>query len=101
MRQAPRSGRLLGRLGGGGGVEPQVRAAVDAAVAWFKSQGAKLVELELPHTRVGIAAYYVIALAEASSNLSRFDGVRYGHRAKQYNDLVDMYCRTRSEGFGA
>jgi len=83
------------------GLEPQVRAAVEAAVAWFKSQGAKAVELELPHTRVGIAAYYVIAPAEASSNLSRFDGVRYGHRAKQYNDLVDMYCRTRAEGFGA
>ena len=83
------------------GLEAGVRAAVDAAVAWFKSQGATVVEVELPHTRVGIAAYYVIAPAEASSNLSRFDGVRYGHRAKQYNDLVDMYCRTRAEGFGA
>jgi aspartyl-tRNA(Asn)/glutamyl-tRNA(Gln) amidotransferase subunit A len=83
------------------GLEPQVRAAVEAAVAWFKSQGAKLVALELPHTRVGIAAYYVIAPAEASSNLSRFDGVRYGHRASAYHDLVDMYCRTRAEGFGA
>jgi aspartyl-tRNA(Asn)/glutamyl-tRNA(Gln) amidotransferase subunit A len=83
------------------GLQPEVRAAVDAAVAWFKSQGAKLVELELPHTKVGVAAYYVIAPAEASSNLSRFDGVRYGHRAKEYNDLVDMYCRTRAEGFGA
>ena len=83
------------------GLEPQVRAAVDTAVAWFKSQGAKVVELELPHTKVGVAAYYVIAPAEASSNLSRFDGVRYGHRAKEYNDLVDMYCRSRAEGFGA
>ena len=83
------------------GIDREVRAAVEAAVAWFKSQGAKVVELDLPHTRVGIAAYYVIAPAEASSNLSRFDGVRYGHRAKQYNDLVDMYCRTRAEGFGA
>jgi len=83
------------------GLQPEVRAAVEAAVAWFKSQGAKTVELELPHTRVGVAAYYVIAPAEASSNLSRFDGVRYGHRAKEYNDLIDMYCRTRAEGFGA
>jgi aspartyl-tRNA(Asn)/glutamyl-tRNA(Gln) amidotransferase subunit A len=83
------------------GLEAGVRAAVDAAVAWFSSQGAKVVEVELPHTRVGIAAYYVIAPAEASSNLSRFDGVRYGHRAKEYNDLVDMYCRSRAEGFGA
>ncbi|MEA3194202.1 MAG: aspartyl-tRNA(Asn)/glutamyl-tRNA(Gln) amidotransferase subunit [Betaproteobacteria bacterium] len=83
------------------GLEPGVRSAVDGAIAWFKSQGAKVVEIELPHTRVGVAAYYVIAPAEASSNLSRFDGVRYGHRAKQYNDLIDMYCRTRGEGFGA
>jgi aspartyl-tRNA(Asn)/glutamyl-tRNA(Gln) amidotransferase subunit A len=83
------------------GLEPQVRAAVEAAVAWYKSQGSQIVELELPHTRLAVPAYYVIAPAEASSNLSRFDGVRYGHRAKQYNDLVDMYCRTRGEGFGA
>jgi aspartyl-tRNA(Asn)/glutamyl-tRNA(Gln) amidotransferase subunit A len=83
------------------GLEPQVRAAVEAAVAWYKSQGAQIVELELPHTRLAVPVYYVIAPAEASSNLSRFDGVRYGHRAKQYNDLVDMYCRTRGEGFGA
>jgi len=83
------------------GIEPQVRAAVETAVAWYKSQGAKVVEVELPHTRLAVPAYYVIAPAEASSNLSRFDGVRYGHRAKEYNDLVDMYCRTRGEGFGA
>jgi aspartyl-tRNA(Asn)/glutamyl-tRNA(Gln) amidotransferase subunit A len=83
------------------GLSPEVRAAVEAAVAWFGSQGAKVVALKLPHTRVGIAAYYVIAPAEASSNLSRFDGVRYGHRASEYHDLVDMYCRSRAEGFGA
>ena len=83
------------------GIESGVRSAVDGAIAWFKSQGAKLVEVELPRTRVGVAAYYVIAPAEASSNLSRFDGVRYGHRAKEYHDLIDMYCRTRAEGFGA
>jgi len=77
-----------------------VRKAVEMAVAWFKSQGAVTVELELPHTNVAVAAYYVIAPAEASSNLSRFDGVRYGHRAKEYSDLIDMYCRTRAEGFG-
>jgi aspartyl-tRNA(Asn)/glutamyl-tRNA(Gln) amidotransferase subunit A len=83
------------------GVEPGVRAAVDAAVQWFASQGAKTVQLDLPHTRLAVAAYYVIAPAEASSNLSRFDGVRYGHRAKEYRDLADMYSRTRAEGFGA
>src|SRR5688572_15752223 len=85
----------------GDGLEPGVRKAVEQAVAWFKSQGARPVEVELPHTRVAVAAYYVIAPAEASSNLSRFDGVRYGHRAAEYGDLLDMYCRTRAEGFGA
>ena len=85
----------------GDGMEPGVRKAVEEAVAWFKAQGARLVEVELPHTRVAVAAYYVIAPAEASSNLSRFDGVRYGHRTKDYGDLLDMYCRTRAEGFGA
>ena len=84
----------------GEGLESGVRKAVDSAVAWFKSQGAQTVEVELPHTNVGVAAYYVIAPAEASSNLSRYDGVRYGHRAREYSDLVDMYCRTRAEGFG-
>jgi aspartyl-tRNA(Asn)/glutamyl-tRNA(Gln) amidotransferase subunit A len=83
------------------GIEPGVRKAVEAAVAWFESQGARLVELELPLTRLAVPVYYVIAPAEASSNLSRFDGVRYGHRAKEYADLVDMYCRSRAEGFGA
>jgi aspartyl-tRNA(Asn)/glutamyl-tRNA(Gln) amidotransferase subunit A len=85
----------------GEGLEPGVRKAVGAAIEWFKSQGARIVDLELPHTEVAVAAYYVIAPAEASSNLSRFDGVRYGHRAKEYADLMDMYCRTRAEGFGA
>ena len=82
------------------GIEPGVRKAVDAAVAWFASQGAIRVDLELPLTRLAVPAYYVIAPAEASSNLSRFDGVRYGHRAREFGDLVDMYCRTRAEGFG-
>jgi aspartyl-tRNA(Asn)/glutamyl-tRNA(Gln) amidotransferase subunit A len=83
------------------GIEPGVREAVEAAIAWFKSQGARIVELELPLTRLAVPVYYVIAPAEASSNLSRFDGVRYGHRAKEYSDLIDMYCRSRAEGFGA
>jgi aspartyl-tRNA(Asn)/glutamyl-tRNA(Gln) amidotransferase subunit A len=85
----------------GQGLEAGVRKAVQAAVDWFKAQGAQIVELEMPHTEVAVAAYYVIAPAEASSNLSRFDGVRYGYRAKEYSDLLDMYCRTRAEGFGA
>jgi aspartyl-tRNA(Asn)/glutamyl-tRNA(Gln) amidotransferase subunit A len=85
----------------GEGLEPGVRAAVESAVAWFKSQGARIVQIELPLTRLAVPVYYVIAPAEASSNLSRYDGVRYGHRAKDYADLTDMYCRTRAEGFGA
>jgi aspartyl-tRNA(Asn)/glutamyl-tRNA(Gln) amidotransferase subunit A len=85
----------------GAGIEPGVRRAVDEAVRWFESQGAKTVEIELPNARLGVPVYYVIAPAEASSNLSRFDGVRYGHRAEKFTDLNDMYCRTRAEGFGA
>jgi aspartyl-tRNA(Asn)/glutamyl-tRNA(Gln) amidotransferase subunit A len=85
----------------GEGVEPGVRKAVDEALGWFRSQGARTVEVELPNTRLAVPVYYVIAPAEASSNLSRFDGVRYGHRAKEYADLMQMYCRTRAEGFGA
>jgi len=85
----------------GEGLEPGVRAAVEGALAWFKSQGARPVEIELPLTRLAVPVYYVIAPAEASSNLSRYDGVRYGHRASEYADLIEMYCRTRAEGFGA
>jgi aspartyl-tRNA(Asn)/glutamyl-tRNA(Gln) amidotransferase subunit A len=84
----------------GDGLEPGVRARVGEAVKWFESQGAKTVEIQLPNTGLAVPVYYVIAPAEASSNLSRFDGVRYGHRAKEYSDLADMYRRTRAEGFG-
>jgi aspartyl-tRNA(Asn)/glutamyl-tRNA(Gln) amidotransferase subunit A len=85
----------------GEGIEPGVRRAVEEAARWFSSQGAATVEVELPNAKLGVAVYYIIAPAEASSNLSRFDGVRYGHRAARFDDLVDMYCRTRAEGFGA
>jgi aspartyl-tRNA(Asn)/glutamyl-tRNA(Gln) amidotransferase subunit A len=85
----------------GDGIDPGVRNAVEEAVRWFESQGAGGVRIELPHTKLAVPVYYVIAPAEASSNLSRFDGVRYGYRAKEYTDLTDMYCRTRAEGFGA
>ncbi len=84
----------------GEGLEPDVRARVTEAVRWFQGQGAKTVEITLPNTGLAVPVYYVIAPAEASSNLARFDGVRYGHRAKQYSDLNDMYRRTRAEGFG-
>ena len=85
----------------GEGIEPGVRRAIAEAVRWFESQGARTVPVELPNAALAVPVYYVLAPAEASSNLSRFDGVRYGHRAKEYADLGDMYCRTRAEGFGA
>jgi aspartyl-tRNA(Asn)/glutamyl-tRNA(Gln) amidotransferase subunit A len=85
----------------GEGIEPGVRKAVEDAARWLASQGAKTLSIELPNAKLGVPVYYVIAPAEASSNLSRFDGVRYGHRAAEYSDLVDMYCRSRAEGFGA
>ena len=82
------------------GVEAEVAARVREAIAWFERQGARLVDITLPNTGLAVPVYYVIAPAEASSNLSRFDGVRYGHRAKDYTDLASMYRRTRAEGFG-
>ena len=83
------------------GVEPDVLARVREAVRWFESQGARVIDIELPNTKLSVPVYYVLAPAEASSNLSRFDGARYGHRAAEPHDLLDMYCRTRAEGFGA
>ena len=84
----------------GAGCAPDVLAAVRAALAEFEKLGATLVDVDLPLTELSIPVYYVIAPAEASSNLSRFDGVRYGHRAAHYTDLTDMYKKSRSEGFG-
>ena len=85
----------------GDGLSSDVRQAVEAAVDQFKKMGAECVPVTLPKTELSIPVYYVIAPAEASSNLSRFDGVRYGRRADKYDDLLDMYKRSRSEGFGA
>ncbi len=84
----------------GAGCAPDVLTAVRAALAEFEKLGATLVDVDLPLTELSIPVYYVIAPAEASSNLSRFDGVRYGHRAAHYTDLNDMYRNSRSEGFG-
>src|SRR5436853_6702217 len=83
------------------GIDPQVKSAIDAAIKQLQSLGAEIVDVSLPHTDYAIAAYYVIATAEASANLARFDGVRYGHRAENPKDLLDHYGRTRQEGFGA
>jgi aspartyl-tRNA(Asn)/glutamyl-tRNA(Gln) amidotransferase subunit A len=83
------------------GLHPEVQAAVQQAIETCAGLGAEIVDVSLPHTEYGVAAYYIIAPAEASSNLARYDGVKYGYRAEQSKDLLDMYSRTRSMGFGA
>jgi len=85
----------------GEGLETRTARCIEAALGELEALGAKLVEVSLPHSHLSIPAYYVIAPAEASTNLSRFDGVRYGHRCKDPVDLHDLYTRTREEGFGA
>ena len=84
----------------GEGIDSEVKASVMAAVKELEKQGAIVKEIELPSTDYALSAYYIISSAEASSNLARFDGVRYGYRAENYDGLIDMYERTRSEGFG-
>ena len=83
------------------GPSADVAMAVEAAIAAYRKLGATTVDISLPNMKLSVPAYYVIAPAEASSNLSRFDGVRYGWRAPQYGDLADMYCKSRAQGFGA
>lgn len=85
----------------GEGLTADVAAAVEVAIAECKKLGATVVEISLPNTRLSIPVYYVLAPAEASSNLSRFDGVRYGHRAAEFNGLTELYEKSRAEGFGA
>jgi aspartyl-tRNA(Asn)/glutamyl-tRNA(Gln) amidotransferase subunit A len=85
----------------GDGLDGDVASAVEAALVQFEKLGAKRVGISLPNSRLSVPAYYVIAPAEASSNLSRFDGVRYGYRAPEYADLSDMYRKSRAQGFGA
>lgn len=84
----------------GKGIDPGVRKNVEAAIQNLAAQGAEIVEISLPHTEHAVATYYVIAPAEASSNLSRFDGIRYGHRAANPSDILDLYKKSREEGFG-
>jgi aspartyl-tRNA(Asn)/glutamyl-tRNA(Gln) amidotransferase subunit A len=85
----------------GEGLDPELRAAVERAVEFYRSQGCEIREVSLPHTDYAIATYYIIATAEASSNLARYDGVRYGHRSAKATDAVDLYFHSRAEGFGA
>jgi aspartyl-tRNA(Asn)/glutamyl-tRNA(Gln) amidotransferase subunit A len=82
------------------GLNDAVARVVQEAVEQYRKLGADIVEISLPNTRLSIPVYYVLAPAEASSNLSRYDGVRYGYRTPEYTDLMDMYCKTRAEGFG-
>ena len=83
------------------GLDASVAKVIEAAIVEYKKLGAEIIDITLPNTALSIPVYYVLAPAEASSNLSRYDGVRYGHRTAEYSDLMDMYCKSRAEGFGA
>ncbi len=85
----------------GEGLSPEVAQVIEAAIGEYKKLGAEIVEVSLPNSQLAIPCYYVLAPAEASSNLARFDGARYGYRAPEYSDLIDMYKKTRAQGFGA
>lgn len=85
----------------GEGLDPELKQSLDEAIETYRRMGAEIVDIELPMAELGVPVYYVVACAEASSNLSRFDGVRYGHRAKDYTDILDMIKKSRNEGFGA
>jgi len=84
----------------GGGLDPEVKAAVLAAVEVLRGRGAEIVEVHLPHLKYAVATYYIVATAEASSNLARYDGVHYGYRAPNPRDYIDLYCASRQEAFG-
>jgi aspartyl-tRNA(Asn)/glutamyl-tRNA(Gln) amidotransferase subunit A len=85
----------------GEGLDPEIGAAVEQAIAYYRAQGCEIREVSLPHTQYCLDTYYIIATAEASSNLARYDGIRYGHRSKEAKDIVDLYFQSRAEGFGA
>lgn len=85
----------------GDGLDPEVATATRSAIDVLRAAGATVINVSLPHTRYAIAAYYLIACSEASSNLARYDGIHYGHRAESFRDLTDLYCQSRREGFGA
>jgi aspartyl-tRNA(Asn)/glutamyl-tRNA(Gln) amidotransferase subunit A len=101
--QQPLSGLRIGLASEhfAAGLDPQVASAVRAAADVYRALGASLVDVTLPHSKYGVAAYYLIAPSEAASNLARYDGVHYGHRAEKFDGLIDMYATSRGEGFGA
>jgi aspartyl-tRNA(Asn)/glutamyl-tRNA(Gln) amidotransferase subunit A len=84
----------------GEGLDPEIEQAVRAAIEFYRQQGCEIVDISLPHTEFAVAVYYIIATAEASSNLARYDGVRYTHRSSEASDAIDLYFKSRAEGFG-
>lgn len=84
----------------GAGLDPEVRESVETAIEYYRGQGCEIVDISLPHTEYAVAVYYIIATAEASSNLARYDGVRYTHRSAAATDAIDLYRKSRAEGFG-
>jgi aspartyl-tRNA(Asn)/glutamyl-tRNA(Gln) amidotransferase subunit A len=81
-------------------LDPEIEVSVKAAIDFYRQQGCEIVDISLPHTEFAVAVYYIIATAEASSNLARYDGVRYTHRSKEASDAIDLYFKSRAEGFG-
>ena len=84
----------------GEGIDPEVKANIEQAIAWYESQGCEIVDISLPHSDLAVPVYYIVATAEASSNLARFDGVRYSHRSPEANDALSLFTKSRGEGFG-
>ncbi|MBC8190000.1 MAG: Asp-tRNA(Asn)/Glu-tRNA(Gln) amidotransferase subunit GatA [Puniceicoccaceae bacterium] len=84
----------------GQGIDPEVKANIENAIDWYKSQGCEIVDISLPHSELAVPVYYIVATAEASSNLARFDGVRYGHRSEEAKDALTLFTKSRGEGFG-
>lgn len=84
----------------GAGIDPEVKANIEQAIQWYKSQGCEIVDVSLPHSNLAVPVYYIVATAEASSNLARFDGVRYSHRSQEANDAISLFSKSRGEGFG-
>ncbi len=82
------------------GIDSEVKAAIDHAIDWYARQGCEIVDVALPHSELAVSVYYIVATAEASSNLARFDGVRYGHRSPEVSDAYTLYTKSRGEGFG-
>lgn len=84
----------------GEGIDPEVKANIETAIDWYKSQGCEIVDISLPHSELAVPVYYIVATAEASSNLARFDGVRYSHRSQESKDALSLFTKSRGEGFG-